>query len=95
MTAKKTVPRSINFHGESRCVDLLMRPDGTFGFEEFRRDMEDDRGWFPIGRFGDRVFGSEEDARLEARSKVSWLNDAMKDGQPVQRIIARPKLPIV
>ena len=58
-----------------------MRPDGTFGFEEFRRDIEDDRGWFPIGFFGDRVFESEEDALLEARSKVSWLNDAMNGGE--------------
>ena len=24
-----------------RCVDVFSRPDGTFGFEEFRRDPED------------------------------------------------------
>ena len=24
-----------------RCVDIFSRPDGTFGFEEFRRDPED------------------------------------------------------
>jgi len=27
-----------------RCVDVFARPDGTFGFEEFRRDPED-MGW--------------------------------------------------
>jgi hypothetical protein len=78
MSSKNEALRSINLQGENRCVDLFMRPDGTFGFEEFRRDIEDNRGWFPIGFFGDRVFDSEEDALLEARSKVSWLNDAMR-----------------
>ncbi len=78
MSGKNVALRSINLQGENRCVDLFMRPDGTFGFEEFRRDIEDNRGWFPIGFFGDRVFDSEEDALLEARSKVSWLNDAMR-----------------
>ncbi len=24
-----------------RCVDILLRDDGTFGFKEFRRDPED------------------------------------------------------
>jgi hypothetical protein len=28
----------------SRCVDIFSRPDGTFGFEEFRRDPEDRGG---------------------------------------------------
>lgn len=81
MADKNRVLKSINLQGESRCVDIFLRPDGTFGFEEFRRDSEDNRGWFPIGFFGDRVFENEDDALLEAQSKVSWLNDAMKGGQ--------------
>jgi hypothetical protein len=24
-----------------RCVDIFRRPDGSYGFEEFRRDPED------------------------------------------------------
>jgi hypothetical protein len=24
-----------------RCVDLFLRPDGSYGVEEFRRDVED------------------------------------------------------
>ncbi len=78
MAGKNTVLKSINLPGENRCVDIFMRPDGTFGFEEFRRYMEDNRGWFPIGFYGDRVFNSEDEALHDARSEVSWLNDAMK-----------------
>lgn len=77
MADQNTVLRSINAQGESRCVDIFMRPEGSFGFEEFRRDSEDARGWFPVGFFGDRVFDSEAEALLEARSMVVWLNDAM------------------
>jgi hypothetical protein len=43
------VLRSINNDDASRCVDVFLRPEGTIGFEEYRRDAEDGRGWFPIG----------------------------------------------
>jgi len=77
MIDKNVVLRSINIQGGGRCVDLFLRPDGTFGFEEFRRDMEDNRGWFPIGSFCDQIFDSEDDALVEARAKITWLNDAI------------------
>jgi hypothetical protein len=70
IAGKHLVLRSINLDGETRCVDLFRRPDGTFGFEEFRRDSEDQQGWFPIGFFGDLIFDSEDDALVEARTKI-------------------------
>ena len=33
------------------CVDVFIRADGNFGFEEYRRDPEDGRGWFPLNRY--------------------------------------------
>ncbi len=77
MANKNVVLKSFNDGGESRCVDVFMRPDGTFGFEEFRRDVEDQRGWFAIGFFRDQVFNSAEDALLGAQSMVSWLNEVV------------------
>lgn len=77
MAHKNKVLKSINLMDETRCVDIFLRPDGTFGFEEFRRDIEDNRGWFPIGYFGDRVFSTEKRALAEAFAKVGWLEDAM------------------
>ena len=41
------VMKSINGHDDSICVDIFLRPDGTFGFEEYRRDVEDARVGFP------------------------------------------------
>ena len=29
----------------SQCVKIIKRPDGNFGFQEFRRDPEDAGGW--------------------------------------------------
>ncbi len=66
MAGKNTVLRSFNAHGEGRCMNVFVRPDGTFGFEEFRRDPEDSRGWFPVGSFGERIFHSKEAALSEA-----------------------------
>ncbi len=77
MQLKNRVLKSINNEDESRCVDIFLRGDNTFGFEEFRRDFEDNRGWFPIGFFGDLVFDSEIRALDAARTKVSWLVTAM------------------
>ena len=45
-----------------RCVDIFSRPDGSFGFEEFRRDPEDMGAWTPVAYYSVRVFGAEADA---------------------------------
>ena len=61
-----------NFEG-SRCVDLFRRPDGTFGFEEFRRDPEDAGLWTPVGYFSGKDFSSRELAIAAAQKAVTWL----------------------
>lgn len=75
MAHKNKVLKSINWHDEGRCVDIFVRPDGSFGFEEFRRDLEDGRGWFPIGFHGERVFEKSEGAFDAALVSVPWLSD--------------------
>lgn len=77
MAHTNTVIRSINYQGETICVDVFQRPDGSFGFEEFRRDPEDGRGWFAIGYYGDAIFHSAEAALADATRKVGWLNSAL------------------
>ena len=65
---------SIETDDGGRCVDLFRRPDGSFGFEEYRRDVEDGQGWFAIGSFGDRRFESEVLAKTAALNVVTWLS---------------------
>ena len=77
MAHRNTVVRSINDHGAQRCVDIFRRPDTTIGFEEYRRDVEDGRGWFPTGGFSARVYPDECAAIEAATIAVSWLKDAI------------------
>lgn len=77
MAHTNKVIRSINQVGEGLCVDIFQRPDGSFGFEEFRRDPEDPRGWYPIGCHSDAVFPTADDALQTALQKIAWLDDTL------------------
>jgi hypothetical protein len=67
------VERSIETDDGGRCVDIFRRPDGSFGFEEYRRDVEDGHGWFPIGFFAARTHATTDEALQDALTKVPWL----------------------
>lgn len=56
-----------------RCVDLFRRPDGSFGFEEFRRDFEDRDGWMPVQYFSEASFSTDVLALAAAARAVPWL----------------------
>ena len=75
MSGRNRVVRSIETPAGERCVDIFVRPDGRFGFAEYRRDVEDPRGWHPAGDFGDASFASAGDAFRAARRAVAWLGD--------------------
>ncbi|TYB82557.1 hypothetical protein [Maritimibacter fusiformis] len=79
MAEANTILRSINLDGETVCVDIFARPDGSFGFDEYRRDPEDGRGWFSIGHHGTQAFDSADAALRAARQAVAWLDDALPD----------------
>lgn len=74
MVQKNKVMQSINLDGDLVCVDVFQRPDGTFGFDEYRRDPEDGRGWYSIGHHADAVFDDQDTALAAARRAVGWLN---------------------
>jgi hypothetical protein len=62
-----------------RCVDLFRRPDGSFGFEEFRRDPEDAGAWTPVAHYAGVRYGTREAALRDAAVTVGWLAEAMRD----------------
>jgi hypothetical protein len=57
-----------------RCVDTFRRPDGSFGFEEFRRDPEDMGVWTPVAYFSSAAYASRVVADAAAERAVSWLS---------------------
>jgi hypothetical protein len=72
-----TVFDSIENDEHDRCVDLFRRPDGTFGFETFRRDAEDAGAWTPVGYFSGAAWPTDEAALAAAVSAVAWLAAAL------------------
>jgi len=70
--SKKVLASVENPYGDY-CVDVFVRADGTFGFEEYRRDAEDGGGWYSLHRYSHLTFGSERGALDRARTCVEWL----------------------
>lgn len=73
--------RSIENNDHDRCVDLFIRPDGTFGFEEFRRDVEDQGRWTPVSYYSGSTFTTEAGAINAARDAAPWF--AQKVATPI------------
>ena len=72
------VLRSIENGEHDRCVDLFRRPDGSFGFDEFRRDVEDAGAWTPVAYHSGAAYSSMDDALGAAVKVVAWLGGAVK-----------------
>jgi hypothetical protein len=73
MPASIKVLTSIENSAGNHSVDIFVRADGTFGFEEYRRDPEDVSGWFSLHRYSHRVFSTAEAALAQAKSRVEWM----------------------
>jgi hypothetical protein len=69
--ADKVLASLENPHGDY-CVDIFARGDGSFGFEEYRRDPEDGR-WRSLHRYAGLVFASQSEATAQAKKSVPWL----------------------
>ena len=80
MSRSTRVLRSIETEDGARCVDIFVRADGTLGFEEYRRDVEDGRGWFLVGRYAQHTYASQDAALAAAHAKVAWLSDVIGTG---------------
>ena len=68
---------SIENRQHDRCVDLFRRPDGSFGFEEFRRDVEDAGNWTPVAYYSSATYFSKDAALGAAVKAVVWLAEAI------------------
>jgi hypothetical protein len=68
----------------NRCVDLFLRPDGTYGFEEFRKDPEDAGLWTPVHYYSAACFPSKDEVLAAATSTVTWLAEKLR-GQSARR----------
>jgi len=72
-----TVFDSVENDEHDRCVDLFGRPDGSFGFEAFRRDVEDAGRWTPVAYYSGVAYASRAAALEAAVAAVAWLEAAL------------------
>lgn len=73
-----------------RCVDLFFRPDGSYGFEEFRRDYEDSGTWTPVSYYSGAIYRSGGEALEAAEGNVRWLAVHLRKN-PDLRDLASPE----
>lgn len=57
-------------------MDIFCRPDGSFGFELYRREPEDAHGWFPVGHYAGMAFPDAAAAQAAAGRAERWIEDA-------------------
>ena len=74
MPEKPIVLASYENETADRCVDIFRRADGSYGFEEYRRDPEDRGTWTRVGRFGDRVYATRGAAEVAAAAAIAWFS---------------------
>jgi hypothetical protein len=60
-----------------RCVDFFSRENGSYGFEEFRRDFEDGGQWTPVHYYSSVAYLSPADALNAAERSVRWLVEVL------------------
>jgi hypothetical protein len=64
---------SIEDSEHNRCVDFFSRENASYGFEEFRRDVEDGGQWTPVHYYSGIAYRSPADALNAAERSVHWL----------------------
>ena len=76
---KIVVVESINDDTGMFCIDIMASESGKFSFKGFRRDQEDDSGWYPYGPQSDLIYGSYQEALDAAVRTISWLENFPSD----------------
>lgn len=71
---KSKVLASLEDPNRTHCVDIFVRADGTFGFEEYRANLDSGVGWQSLARFSHRIFASGDEALREAQRDIPWLD---------------------
>lgn len=78
---------SIENDQHDRCVDLFERPDGTCGFEHFRRDPEDGGVWTPLSFHSVGAYPDRRGTLLAAIEAVAWLDEAVESHDGARRLL--------
>ena len=73
---KRKVLASFEDADGAQCIDLFEREDGSFGFEQFRSELDGGSRWQCLDRYSQLSFESGAEALRSAQQRVPWLNQA-------------------
>jgi len=76
---KKIVIATLHNDDADRAVKIIKRSDGTFGFNEFRRDAEDAGRWTLVRENPRGTYATQEQAIAAARA--GWLRDVVSSAK--------------
>ena len=55
------------------CVDIILLENSKFSFKAYRRDPEDNSGWFFVGDQSRDQFITEYEAIQKAKMRYPWM----------------------
>ena len=64
---------SFENEARDRCVDIVVRADGRYGFREWRREPEDPGNWSLMCGDGGVAHATEPQAIAAACARVAWF----------------------
>ena len=70
-----SVINSFDNEDRNRCVDIVKDLEGTYRFQEWRRDTEDLSGWYLMRDSDPYTFPTEQDAITAASSSINWFSN--------------------
>ncbi|HEU4377041.1 MAG TPA: hypothetical protein VFR73_00595 [Hyphomicrobiaceae bacterium] len=76
------VVTTVHNRDADRCVKIIKQADGTFGFQEFRRDPEDVGRWTLVTEVARTDFITQLQAMAAAQEEVAWLGDQRTAKRP-------------
>jgi hypothetical protein len=73
MRSASDVIATLHNDDANRAVKIIRQPDGTFGFNEYRRDPEDAGGWTLVAESSGATLTTERQALAAARASIAWF----------------------
>ena len=70
---KNIVVLSLNDISGMFCIDIIRNDEGKFSFKSFRRDLEENSGWYSFCPESEFIYSSVEEAKMKAGELVKWI----------------------
>ena len=78
---KNTVILSVNNDEGNLCLDIFIRENNTYGFEEYRKDPENVDGWYKVGNYSNKIYNYNRSKVIIQNAKVCLIDQKERFGR--------------